>query len=122
MSGRPTCINIGCDNPCAHTGTRWRPYCSRCHRASYGAATYAEGVTPVKKTYCENEDGRLGFDCTTTIHGTHVLELDHIDGNHLNNKPENIMTLCTTCHKHKGYISGDFRRQGGRYEHTRPGR
>jgi len=70
-----------------------------------------EGVTSYKKTYCENQDGRLGFTCPIskkfelpngTLHG------DHIDGNHENNTPENLQTLCSVCHHIKGKRAGDF--------------
>ena len=46
---RPTCINHGCDYQVAHSGTRWRPVCSRCHQAGYGKGTYREGVTPLEQ-------------------------------------------------------------------------
>lgn len=36
-----------------------------------------------------------------------VIELDHIDGNHKDNKIENIMPLCRICHSLKTYLAGD---------------
>ena len=62
------CINHGCENKRASNGAKsrgdkLRPYCGRCHHALRGKNTYKEGVSPVKKTYCENKDGRLGFVC-----------------------------------------------------------
>ena len=68
---RPTCCNIGCDKLVhlinySSTGTpKYRPYCGRCHMATYGKKTFKEGVTPIKKNYCENKDGRLNFICAT---------------------------------------------------------
>ena len=112
---RPTCINYGCNKPVHSAGRTstglqiWRPYCGRCHKAVGGRGTYAEGVTPVKKTYCENKDGRLGFKCTATIIDSCQLDLDHIDGHHYNNTPENIQTICKNCHSLKTKLNGDSR-------------
>jgi len=33
------------------------------------------------------------------------LDVDHIDGNHNNNDPDNLQTLCANCHRLKTYIS-----------------
>jgi len=65
-----------------------------------------------RKTYCENIDGRLGFVCTTTILLAAQLEVDHIDGNHLNNDLENLQTLCGCCHKYKTIINEDWKTPG----------
>jgi 5-methylcytosine-specific restriction endonuclease McrA len=70
-----------------------------------------EGVTFSKKKYCENKDGRLGFICPVNSmfeFPNSVLHGDHIDGNHENNKPENLQTLCCICHHLKGLRDGDF--------------
>lgn len=32
------------------------------------------------------------------------LDVDHIDGNHSNNSPENLQTLCANCHRLKTYV------------------
>lgn len=96
-----TCINEGCIKKRHYTGSKYRPYCGRCHEASYGKRSYASGVRPIKKEYCENIDGRLGYKCTSTINGSHQLDLDHKDGNDNNNIPENIQTLCKVCHSDK---------------------
>jgi len=36
-----------------------------------------------------------------------LLTVDHIDGNHSNNNPENLQTLCPNCHAVKTVINGD---------------
>lgn len=112
---RPKCINEGCNNPVAlfrglvsdPKGRELRTVCSECHKASYGLKPLRPGITQHKKTYCENYDSHLGFDCTSTIHYSGVLELDHIDGNHSNNIPSNVRTLCKICHSYKSYLNND---------------
>ncbi len=114
---RPTCCNIGCDKLVhlinySSTGTpKYRPYCGRCHMATYGKKTFKEGVTPIKKNYCENKDGRLNFICATNGSELHscMLDLDHIDGDHYHNVPDNIQTLCKNCHSYKTKMNGDNR-------------
>jgi cytochrome c553 len=73
-----------------------------------------------RKDYCENRDGRLGFVCTFThptpdqlestgLDATFLgwLQVDHKDGNHTNNDPSNLQTLCACCHNVKTYQNGD---------------
>jgi len=36
-----------------------------------------------------------------------ALTVDHIDGNHENNDPENLVTLCSNCHNIKTIEYGD---------------
>lgn len=115
QTNRPRCLNYGCNKFVAHCGSRWRPFCSRCHKAGYGAVDLAEGVTSFKTGKCSNQDGHLGFSCaidydkaTWAIGQTQV---DHMDGNHLNNTVENCDELCGMCHTHKGKLSGDFKNQ-----------
>lgn len=123
---RPQCINHGCYDPVAifrgvvglSKGREIRTVCSACHLASYGKKTLREGIVQHKKDYCENQDGHLGFPCTSTIHGSWVLELDHIDGNHLHNLPSNVETLCKICHAQKSRLAGDYKKIS--MKHTSP--
>lgn len=118
---RPQCINDGCENPVGLSngslsdpkGRTLRTVCNPCHKAGYKNKPLPENVTAHKKSFCENVDGRLGFVCTTTIRFSGQLELDHIDGDHINNTPENVQTLCKDCHAIKSWTNGDYR-QGKR--------
>jgi hypothetical protein len=119
LSKRPTCCNIGCSRPCHVSGgtkTRhiYRPYCAQCHHATMGKRPFDEGVTPVKTNYCENKDGRLGFKCYARGRKmpSCMLDLDHISGNHHNNRRNNLQTLCKCCHSYKTKMNGDGARQG----------
>lgn len=61
-----------------------------------------------RKDYCENIDGRFGFTCTTSILMLAQLDVDHIDSNARNNKPENLQTLCKCCHTYKTITEKDY--------------
>jgi hypothetical protein len=65
-----------------------------------------------RKDYCENQDGRLGFTCTTNIFWQGMLQVDHIDGNHTNNSKENLQTLCACCHTYKTWKCEDYKTPG----------
>lgn len=113
------------------TKVSWRKYCSTCHNkrtaAKHGLSTiteitarrhgfdtavgYLNSKHPYRKhrkSYCENQDGRLGFTCTTNVVWDGMLDVDHIDGNPQHNEKENLQTLCKCCHAYKGYEAKDY--------------
>jgi len=119
----------------ADTGAKvqvnWRKYCSKCHnkrtaekhglntiteitarRNGFNSAVeYLNSKHPYRryrKDYCENEDGRLGFVCTTTIVWDGQLDVDHIDGDPSHDNEENLQTLCKCCHAYKSYKEKDY--------------
>jgi len=107
----PTCINYNCDRPVAirHWSAQGDPSlkteCSRCSSARC-AGKSIEGVTFHKKHYCENKDSILGWVCPMdqsryAEFPSDIYEMDHKDGNHHNNTPENLVTLCSICHTRK---------------------
>ena len=128
---RPVCVNRGCN--CKVRVVRYddngkpiyRTVCFNCHNAGREGSTakYKEGVTPVKKDYCENYRGELfpDFPCPTTHDKTKInmegetgvlesamLDQDHKDGDHYNNVEGNIQTLCKGgCHVYKTNLNGD---------------
>ena len=69
-----------------------------------------------RKDYCENIDGRLGFKCTTSLHENpdirrKMLDVDHINGNNIDNRVENLQTLCASCHRVKTHYETDLYNQ-----------
>ena len=52
-----------------------------------------------RKDYCEH--------CGLKPEYKVVLDVDHIDGDHTNNDPSNLQTLCANCHRIKTVVSGD---------------
>lgn len=114
----PNCVNMGCDRPVAvrhwsNTGLpSLKTECTRCANARKNGKT-PTGVEIVKKHFCENKTGCLGFVCPIdpsryAKFPSDCYHMDHINGDHRDNRPENIMTLCTLCHTRKGAESGDF--------------
>lgn len=117
----PECINIGCKNPVAirHWSAQGDPSlkteCSRCSAARIKGRSLT-GIVFHKKNYCQNKDSILGFKCPMDPERYNefpndIYDMDHIDGNHHNNTPENLITICKVCHARKGKESGDFNSQ-----------
>jgi hypothetical protein len=114
----PPCPNIGCtrlvavrhcDNPDIPS---FHNQCNPCKTAS-AKGNSLSGITFVKKHSCDNIDSRLGWICPVDkdvylIFPTDCYHLDHINGNHEDNRLENLQTLCVMCHARKGKESGDF--------------
>ena len=109
----PTCVNDGCNNNVQVREWKYWSFkseCSTCATARKKGRTVA-GVTRHKKPHCENYDGHLGFGCPVPRQGwggfLNSLDLDHLDGNHYNNTPENVKTYCKLCHGRKSLENGD---------------
>ena len=65
-----------------------------------------------RKEHCENTTGFLGFKCTTTIFWDGMLEVDHKNGDPSDNRPANLQTLCSCCHRYKTKINKDYLTEG----------
>jgi hypothetical protein len=117
---RPKCINHGCNKPAVpmrgkvgEEGVRYRVFCTNCHKNSYSDYPLDEGVKRYKTGTCSNVDGSLGFPCVVNwkivkSSGLRIsTEVDHINGDRNDNRPENLQELCPTCHSEKGKRNGD---------------
>jgi 5-methylcytosine-specific restriction endonuclease McrA len=114
----PKCVNAGCTRfvSVRHWNDGLLPSlkteCAVCATARK-TGKILEGISFAKKHSCENKDGRLGFlcPCDQTRYAEYPSDcyhMDHINGNHSDNRVENIMTLCMMCHTIKGKRDGDF--------------
>ena len=56
-----------------------------------------------RKLYLSDRCDRCGFIAENKCQ----LDIDHIDGDHSNNDPSNIQTLCANCHRLKTWLNGD---------------
>lgn len=133
---RPTCETPGCfslvhmvqDN--YNGSAMYRRVCGTCHSkntaAKHGLRSLVEVIARkqgktvtqytnqfhpylrYRKTYCENQDGRLGFTCTTTIYWDGMLDVDHKNGDPSDNRKRNLQTLCKCCHAYKTVKNKDY--------------
>jgi hypothetical protein len=118
---RPNCINHGCNKPVTYShkdeqgNKRWRVHCGHCQKASWGGQPHALGVTPFKTGRCSNQDNHLEFACGIDYekapHLIGMTDVDHKNGNPMDNRLENLDELCPMCHKHKSRLAGDHNNQ-----------
>jgi hypothetical protein len=138
---RPSCQTSGCYNLALvvkdyYDGwASYRKWCSPCHNKrtakKHGLDNIAQVVAKnagfdsssaylnsfhpyrkYRKDYCENVDQRLGFKCTTNIVWDGMLDVDHKNGNPTDNRPRNLQTLCSCCHKYKTNVKKDYATPG----------
>jgi len=88
MKKRPLCILCKKDEV-ETNGKYYRKECSSCRKLKRKQFQYRQ----YKKDKCE-------YCNFVPIHSCQ-LDVDHIDGNHYNNDPSNLQTLCANCHRLK---------------------
>ena len=118
----PKCVNPGCNRPVmVRDWKNWsiKSECGTCYKARvsgfFGPAMV--GITIHKKEYCENIDGHLGWKCPVPSKAwkkldlLNALDLEHLDGDHFNNVPSNVETICKLCHGKKSILNNDCSNQ-----------
>ena len=128
ISTRPTCEIPNCSKKAHNKNTTLNPkyrksswvadefggdgyVCAKHHFIKYQMGDWKYKIH--RKDFCENEDGRLGFECTTTVIDPEwQLDTDHINGDPNDNREENLQTLCKCCHSIKTRDSKDYASPG----------
>lgn len=75
----------------------YKAICRVCNKARYDNLGYRLH----KGSYCE----LCGF---VAVHPCQ-LDVDHIDGDKVNNDPSNLQTLCANCHRLKTWENSDWK-------------
>lgn len=97
--GRPQCADCN-EAPSRVKGrykdgtARYDKRCNHCHETKY------------KYKYKYHKGDRCE-DCGFIPKHKCQLDVDHIDGNHSNNNPDNFRTLCANCHRLKTFLQKD---------------
>lgn len=98
---RGICVKCGINNQVSRGGGKFRPLCQSCHRKRHEMCRSRAPYAKYKEEVCNS----CGF---VAVHSCQ-LDVDHIDGNHSNNDPSNLQTLCANCHRLKTYQNRDWK-------------
>jgi hypothetical protein len=112
----PECVNINCDRDAtvrdvkASGNISFHNMCSRCKRQHEAGEPLDDGITNIRENVCDNSDEHLGWTCPVADEELESYQfiLDHIDGDHNNNDPDNLHTLCRYCDAEKSKQAGDW--------------
>lgn len=94
---------------------KYRPLCSSCddllRRSPEGKQKdkkkIAENVKALRRPYRKHVKS-FCEECGFIPKHMCQLDVDHIDGNHSNNKIESLQTLCANCHRLKTHLNKDW--------------
>ncbi len=102
---RGVCLECG-KNPQKKSGLFYATICSSCDKRKYDKNRNnrldrrRRPYTKYKGLVCES--------CNFVPIHSCQLDVDHIDGNHKNNDPSNLQTLCANCHRLKTYLGQEW--------------
>ena len=96
---RGICVLCGKNKQHSKGGGIYRATCQICHKKRYVIGDkYAQ--RKLKGDVCDK--------CGFVPEHLCQLDVDHIDGDHKNNSPENLQTLCANCHRLKTFLNEDW--------------
>jgi hypothetical protein len=120
---RGECENDGCHklvktNGYKRDGTRkYYKWCSQCHKKRYNDK-WKKKYVPVPEEHRKKREslkfgGYKKLDhcelCGFVALNKCQLDVDHIDGDHSNDSPDNLQTLCANCHRLKTWLNQDWK-------------
>lgn len=102
VTERGMCVKCG-KNPQQHIGRgKYRSLCAGCHRRRH------EMTMPSYRPYIKHRKDKCER-CGFIPEHPCQLDVDHIDGNHDNDDPTNLQTLCANCHRLKTMQNQDWK-------------
>lgn len=88
---RGFCIKCGVNQQKKHSSGRYQALCSPCDKRRFNGKNYNNLYEKYKLKECNRCNFEAKHKCQLDVH--------HIDGNHHNNDPNNLETLCANCHR-----------------------
>jgi 5-methylcytosine-specific restriction endonuclease McrA len=112
-----TCLNCGKNPQRKKSNGKYGTVCSSCDTRLYSSdaskekarVKKIERIELNKRPYIKYKKGYCEC-CGFLPQHSCQLDVDHIDGNHSNNLPENLMTLCANCHRIKTFLREDWKK------------
>lgn len=115
--------NIFCNRKCA-ANLRYKEYIDRWHcgledglKGKYQISNY---IRRYLKDKYNNKCSRCGWSEINKYTGEVPLEIEHIDGNYLNNNENNLYLICPNCHSLTSTYKGANRGNGRKDRKSMP--
>ncbi|QJR01728.1 HNH endonuclease [Sphingobium yanoikuyae] len=105
---RGICIDCLARPQSPKTKTTFRPRCRPCHERRFPRKTRWVRPPGFARRAYQRHRGSACEKCGFIAEHPCQLDVDHIDGDHGNDSPDNLQTLCANCHRLKSHKSRDY--------------